>query len=529
MDKPNIILTGFMGTGKTTVGTRLAQQMDYDFVDTDELIEAREGCRIADIFKDRGEAAFRALEAEVARELAARQGLVIATGGRLMLDTGNAAALGRSGRVFCLVATPEEIVARVSKDHEHRRPLLEVPNPIERVVELMHQRQDGYGQFPQMVTSQKNPDEVTQILSGLFQADPDLRLSITARDRRYEFIVGGGVLPFVRQLASIGGPVALITDTVVAELYANSCGPVDALVAVPTGVAHKSLATVEAVFAQLVDAGFDRQGTIVALGGAMISELAGFVAATYMRGVDCVQCPTSLLAMVDTSIGGKAAVDLPSGKNLMGTFKQPKAVIADIATLQTLPRRAFIAGLAEVIKHALIADPELLERVETVDWSQDENRRSSGRGILQTLVGQAIQVKVGLIQEDPFDQGRRMLLNLGHTFAHAIEQVGGAGINHGEAVAMGLAAAADLSRRLGHCPAAVPQRVEAVLGAVGLPTRIPGHIRPAQVSDAMRSDKKRRAGRQRFILLRAIGEVCVSDSVPMTALEQTLAAVSAAG
>ena len=345
MDKPNIILTGFMGTGKTTVGKRLAQQMDYAFVDTDELIEARQGCRIAEIFRERGETAFRALEAGVARELAARQGLVIATGGRLMLDADNAEALGRSGRVFCLVATPEEIMARVSQDHEHRRPLLEVPNPIERVVELMHQRQDGYGQFPQMVTSQKNPDEVTQILTGLFQADPDLRLSITACDRRYEFIVGGGILPFVRQLACLGGPVALITDTTVGALYAASCGAADALVTVPPGAEHKSLATVESVFAQLVDAGFDRQGTIVALGGAVISELAGFVAATYMRGVDCVQCPTSLLAMVDTSIGGKAAVDLPAGKNLMGTFKQPKAVIADIATLQTLPRRAFIAGL----------------------------------------------------------------------------------------------------------------------------------------------------------------------------------------
>ena len=153
----------------------------------------------------------------------------------------------------------------------------------------------------------------------------------------------------------------------------------------------------------------------------------------------------------------------------------------------------------------------------------------SASGALQALVGEALQVKVRLIQEDPFDQGRRMLLNLGHTFAHAIEQVSGESINHGEAVAMGLAAAADLSVRLGHCDGRVQRRICATLGGVGLPTRIPGHIRPDRVRDAMRSDKKRTAGRQRFILLRAIGEVFVSDSVPMTALDQTLKAVSAAG
>ena len=418
---------------------------------------------------------------------------------------------------------------RVSKDSAHRRPLLEAANPIERIVELMHQRQDGYGRFDQMVTSQKNPDEVTQILTGLYQAHPDLRLPITALDRRYEFIVGGGILPFVRQLAAISGPLALITDAPVGDLYAQSFGPVDAVIRVPAGAAAKNLATVETIFARLVDAGFDRQGTVVALGGAAISELAGFVAATYMRGVDCVQCPTSLLAMVDASIGGKAAVDLPAGKNLMGTFKQPKAVIADIATLQTLPRRAFVGALAEVIKHALIADADLLERVETVDWSRDENRRSSASGALQTLVGQAIQVKVHLIQEDPFDQGRRMLLNLGHTFAHAIEHAGGPEINHGEAVAMGLSAAADLSVRLGYCDPAVQRRIEAVLRGVGLPTRIPGHIAPDRVAAAMRSDKKRRAGRPRFVLLRAIGDVFVSDAVPAEVLSQTLGALSAVG
>ena len=197
MSKTNIILTGFMATGKTTVGRLLAEQLGYDFVDTDELIEARSGLTIAEIFREKGEAAFRKMEAAIAQELSAKEGLVVSTGGRLMLDAANAAALSRRGRVFCLVATPEEIMARAESDTEARRPLLEVANPIERIVELLKQRDEGYGRFPQMVTSDKIPEEVTSVLSGIIQADPDLRLSITAPSIRYEFIVGGGLLPLL--------------------------------------------------------------------------------------------------------------------------------------------------------------------------------------------------------------------------------------------------------------------------------------------------------------------------------------------
>jgi len=172
MSKPNIILTGFMATGKTTVGKLLAARLGYSFVDTDELIAARVGMTVADIFHDKGERIFREMEAELALELADKEGLVISTGGSFMLNPGNAAALGRTGRVFCLVATPEEIMERVSKDTHVRRPLLEVPNPILRVVELLHQRQEGYARFPQMVTSEKIPEEITSALMGIMSARP---------------------------------------------------------------------------------------------------------------------------------------------------------------------------------------------------------------------------------------------------------------------------------------------------------------------------------------------------------------------
>jgi 3-dehydroquinate synthase len=528
MSKPNIILTGFMATGKTTVGKMLAEQLKYEFVDTDDLIVERCGQTVAEIFREKGEAAFRHMEFEIAQELGEKEGFVVSTGGRLMLDPANAAALSRRGRVFCLVATPEEILQRVESDTQVRRPLLEVSNPIERIVDLMQQREDGYGRFPQMVTSQRSPDEVTRNMIGIFQANPDLRLSITAPDVRYEFIVGSGILPFISQLAGISGPIAIITDNHIGPLYAKSCGHTDAVISVPSGQQHKTLTTVQSICEELVEKGFDRSATIIALGGSVISGLAGFVAATYMRGIDIVQCPTSLLAMVDTSIGGKAGINLPQGKNLIGAFKQPKAVIADVATLQSLSPREFASGMAEVIKQSLIGDSDLFAKIENGTWIRKAGELQPPPAELQTLVAQAIQVKINIIQEDPFDRGRRAVLNLGHTFAHAIEIVTDHAVRHGEAVAMGLVAAANLSARLGHCSADLQKRIESALEATALPTCIPADVNPRRLLKVMASDKKKKAGRLRFVLLRDIGDVFVTDKVDQKAVIETLKELTAA-
>ncbi len=522
MSKPNIILTGFMATGKTTVGKMLAEQLKYEFVDTDDLIVKRYGQSVAEIFREKGEAAFRRMESEIAQELGEKEGLVVSTGGRLMLDPANAAALSRRGRVFCLVATPEEILQRVESDTQVRRPLLEVSNPIERIVDLMQQREEDYGRFPQMVTSQKTPDEVTRNLVGIFQANPDLRLSIAAPDVSYDFIVGGGILPFVYQLAGISGPVAVISDTNIAPLYAESCGHADAVITVPPGQQHKTLTTVQSICEELVEKGFDRSTTVIALGGSVISGLAGFVAAIYMRGIDIVQCPTSLLAMADTSIGGKAGINLPLGKNLIGAFKQPNAVIADVATLQSLSPQAFASGMAEVIKHGLIGDPDLFAKIEIGTWIRTAGELQPPLADLQTLVARAIQVKINIIQEDPFDRGRRNVLNLGHTFAHAIEIVSSHAVRHGEAVAMGLVAAANLSARLGYCSATLQNRIEASLEATALPTRIPADVHPEKLFKTMSIDKKKKAGRLRFVLLRDIGDVFVSGEVDRASVIETI-------
>jgi 3-dehydroquinate synthase len=527
-DNQNIVLTGFMGTGKTTVGKLLAKQLKRDFIDTDQLIEERQGLTIPEIFANLGESAFRRMEADIAEELGKSEGLVISTGGRLMLDPANVAALSRSGRVFCLVATPREILSRLVNDQDNRRPLLDVPNPSEQIVELLQKRKKGYQRFLKLATDDKQPADVTENLLEFIKKSPK-QFAIDNPAQPYEFIVGNGILPFTRQLAGTDGMLVVITDTVVGKLYARSCGSVDHVITIPAGSQYKTLTTVQAIYDQLLEIDFDRFGTIIALGGSVVGDISGFVAATFMRGVNLVQCPTSLLAMADTSIGGKNSLDLPQGKNLIGNFKQPSVVIADVATLATLPPEELLSGLAEVVKHGLLADTDLLEKIERGNWSLTAGSLNFSSSEIQTLVAQAIQTKITFVQEDPFEHGIRSHLNLGHTFAHAIEKVSKQAVRHGEAVAMGLVAAADLSARLGYCAPQLKKRIELILNKVGLPSRIPPTLSPESILNAMNRDKKRLAQSIRLVLPAKTGQVFVANDVPAADILTTLQAISGSG
>jgi 3-dehydroquinate synthase len=524
-DSQNIIFTGFMGTGKTTVGKMLAEKLGRDFIDTDDLIEERHGMTIPEIFSQLGEGAFRKMETEIAKELGQSKGLVISTGGRLMLDPANVEALSVNGRVFCLVATPQEILSRIEGDTDHHRPLLDVPNPGEQIVELLQERKKGYQRFLKMTTDEKDPGDITADLLD-FMEKSQKQFAVEIPSYPHEYIVGNGILPFTRQLAGTDGMLVVITDSVVGELYSRSCGSVDHVITIPDNRQKKTLATVQNIYDQLLGVGFDRSGTIVALGGSVIGDIAGFVAATFMRGVNLVQCPTSLLSMADTSIGGKNSLDLPQGKNLIGSFKQPSLVIADVATLMTLPGEEIISGMAEIIKHGLLADTDLLEKVEKGDWHLKSDFLHSAHSEIQSLVAQSIQVKISYVQKDPFDEGVRKQLNMGHTFAHAIEKVSNNSIRHGEAVAMGLAAAADLSVRLGYCDTHLRERIDSVLSKVGLPNRLPVDLSPELILDAMRQDKKRLGQSIRLVLPAEAGKVIVPDHITKEDILQTLETLS---
>jgi len=344
--------------------------------------------------------------------------------------------------------------------------------------------------------------------------------------RAYEVRVGKGLLDSP-QLATLvtGAQVFVLSDANVAPLYlervrAALAGKTMHSLVIPAGEQEKTLARFGEAMQALAGAGASRDVTVLALGGGVVGDLAGFVSACWMRGVPFVQLPTTLLAMVDSSVGGKTAVDLPAGKNLVGAFHQPAAVLADLDTLSTLPARELRAGLAEVVKAAAIADADFFAWLE----AKAEGLVAGDEGLLEHAIATAIAFKAGVVARDERERGERMLLNLGHTFGHAIETAQGyGGLLHGEAVAVGMVLAATLSSQLGRAPAADAQRLRALLTRLGLPTAVPAELDARELLAHMRLDKKAVSGVPRLILWRGIGQAEVVPAVAEDAVLRALA------
>lgn len=348
------------------------------------------------------------------------------------------------------------------------------------------------------------------------------RVRVDLGVRSYDVIIGSGLVSQAgRHLVPLlqKPRVAVITDENVGALYASPLtrsfreAGIDCLActAVPPGEASKSIALMEKLACQLLAAGVDRQTTLIALGGGVVGDLAGFLAATLLRGVDFVQLPTTLLAQVDSSVGGKTGVNLPAGKNLLGAFWQPRAVLADVASLATLPRRELLAGYAETVKYGLINDAAFF------DWLEKHGRDLlDGDGpALRHAVATSIAAKAAIVGRDERETagGPRALLNLGHSFGHALEALAGynGSLLHGEAVAIGMVMAFEFSARRGFCPDAEAARVRRHLAAAGLPVDLPAGVLPGAMLAAMRHDKKAEAGRIRLVLARGIGQAFMGE------------------
>jgi 3-dehydroquinate synthase len=345
--------------------------------------------------------------------------------------------------------------------------------------------------------------------------------------RGYDIHVGAGLIDRLAEWIAPLAPtsILLVSDPAVAPLYAQravaSLQTVarTAVFVLEAGESGKDLAAAARVIDALVAAHADRRSVLVALGGGVIGDIAGFGAGIFMRGIRFVQVPTTLLAQVDSSVGGKTGVNHPTGKNLIGVFHQPSAVVADLATLRTLPERELSAGLAEILKHGLLGDADYFASVE----ADLPRLRACDAQALAPVVLRSCEIKAAIVARDERESGERALLNLGHTFGHAIEALTGYGRwLHGEAVGCGLCLAADLSARLGLLPADQVRRVERAVAGAGLPTRIAGLSRDAALQ-SMRGDKKSEAGRIRFIVLERVG-CAVQRTVPPDVLDQTLAA-----
>ncbi|MFM9914469.1 MAG: 3-dehydroquinate synthase [Rhizobacter sp.] len=340
---------------------------------------------------------------------------------------------------------------------------------------------------------------------------PSAHVSIDLADRRYDILIGSGLLDRATDVAC--GPrtseALIVTNTTVAPLYAERVRQVLAAhhsrvhtIALPDGEAHKDWDTLNLIFDKLLGEGFDRRVVLYALGGGVIGDMTGFAAACYMRGVSYVQIPTTLLAQVDSSVGGKTAINHPAGKNMIGAFYQPLKVIADLDTLDTLPDREISAGLAEVIKYGPIADDGFLGWIE----QHIDALRARDKAALAHAVQRSCEIKAWVVGQDERESGLRAILNFGHTFGHAIEAGLGYGKwLHGEAVGCGMVMAADLSARCGLIDAAYSKRIADLIERAGLPVRGP-RLGAARYLELMRIDKKSEAGQIRFVLIDAPGK-----------------------
>ena len=551
----SIVLIGLMGSGKTSTGRRLAQQLGLEFADADAEIEAAAGMSITEIFTRHGEAYFRDGERRVMARLLNEGPRVLATGGGAFMHEETRARIAASGISIWLKADLDVIWRRVRK--RSHRPLLQGGDPEQTLRTLLEQRYPVYARADITVISRDGPQDlaVEEAIEGLefflrFSPDPpplvsprssavsygqpgtsaqvfssQARVDVELGARSYAILIGEGLIAeagnHIRRLAPRAA-CAIVTDENVAKLHLPALEHAldearvrHSRVVVAPGEGSKSFAEYARVCNALIGAKLERGDVIVALGGGVVGDLAGFAAATLRRGMRFIQAPTTLLAQVDSSVGGKTGINAPLGKNLIGAFHQPLLVLADTATLDTLPPREFRAGYAEIVKYGLIGD------VGFYAWLEAHWREvfEGGAERVQAIAA-SCKAKAAIVARDEYEEGDRALLNLGHTFGHALERItayDGTRLVHGEAVAIGMACALRFSVRRGLCGAQDQERVEAHLQDVGLPVRladIPGlNAGAEEILDAMYQDKKVAHGALTFILARAIGDCFIAKNV----------------
>jgi len=553
----NLVLTGFMGTGKSAVGREVAHRLGLEFVDMDETIEERSSMSISEIFSQHGESEFRNRESALCQELRGRHGLVIATGGGALLYAANRELMESNSLVVCLTCDEEALLRRLRESSD--RPLLEGRDRVGEIRRLLAERRDAYQAMEaQLDTTGKTISDVATEVVNLWRAWLDqgvgsvstgssgiVSIPVAAPSYRYEIHLGSGALETlgdrIWKLAQ-RGKVALVSNPLVARLHAEQAtesihgvGMCSFNALIQDGEQHKTLHTVSTLYDRFLSEGLDRTGVVVALGGGVVGDVAGFAAASYMRGLPFVQVPTTLLSMVDSSVGGKTGVDLPAGKNLVGAFKHPASVVADPDVLRTLPACELRNGLAEMIKGAIIGDPELFDTLESrasavgAALSNGDEERLWKTLDWPWAIECALKVKIRVVEQDPGEQGLRAVLNLGHTTAHALERLSNYGLPHGEAVSIGLVVACRLAVALGQAESLLPARVAAVLQGVGLPSELPT-VDASDIVQAMQSDKKKSGQKLRWVLPRGIGDVVYGRRVPgedvLAVLEAALAGPS---
>ena len=525
----HIFLYGPPGSGKSTIGRILAKRLELPFADLDDVIERDAQQRVSDIFASEGEAGFRARESAALAQAAQERPAVIALGGGALLSPDNRALAERAGTILCFEADAATLETRVSRT-PGKRPLLTAASPVAK---LLSERAPHYASFPRRLAVSDCPPEETadraQAALGLYR--------VSGMGAAYDVRAGDGLLATAgacfRELGC-GDRTVIVGDTHTLPLYGERVaaslrahGITATLAAIPAGETTKTIETVASLWSAFLQAGIERGHAVIALGGGVVGDLTGFAASTWLRGVRWIGLPTTLLAMVDSGLGGKTGADLPEGKNLIGAFHPPALVLADTTTLATLPARELRCGLAEAIKHAVISDPGLLDALPRFAFCKDSADDTPCQCLadaewLAAFVARAMAVKVSVIRQDPFEKGIRAALNLGHTLGHGIEKATDFAVRHGEAVAIGTVLEARLAELLDLASLGLADRIAELFAAVGLPVAMPDGIDQKVVLAAMSLDKKKAGGQVRFALPAAIGDVRTGVTVPSEMLERVL-------
>jgi 3-dehydroquinate synthase len=519
-----------MGSGKTTAGRAAAAELGLLFFDLDDVITRRAGMAIAEIFKRDGEEGFRTLEKQALKDAAKLSASVIAVGGGAVTQDAFS-ALAATGTVVVLQCDPATAAQRLGGEAA-QRPLLQASNGTgiaERLTELNTLRAEAYATAGELLdTTNLTPQQVATALCDRVRADVSRPLvEIECKAPAHGSVVIGSLTAaqlatHIREKIPSANAAVVVADAAVKDGLGrglknalHESGLQTSLLSLPAGEQAKTLENLASLWTSFTEIGLSQRDLVVAVGGGATTDTAGFAAASFARGVVLVNVPTTLLAMVDASIGGKVGINFANTKNAVGAIHQAVLVVIDVANLEGLPATALRQGLSETVKAAILASPLVIDSLEQADL---DDQGMPDRRLLTWLIEQAVRIKVGYVNADLKDTQLRHSLNLGHTFAHALESVTEYKMSHGDAVAVGMINAARLGESVGVTAPGTAARIEKLLTRLGLPVAIPDDIDLDVAAERMRTDKKQRNRRNVFVVPAADGCALVTGVEPRQAL-----------
>lgn len=522
----NISLIGYRGVGKTSLGKKLSTSLGMNFVDVDSCIESKIG-NIKDFFSQKGEDEFRKIEASVLKEILKKNSnSVISHGGGVILDNKNIFQIKLHSKVVFLNLDNETILKRINNDTLNERPALTNMPLTEEVASTLKHRLPLYNKCADAVvnlqdsTSEENLSKLLQITTHLKAGHKRKVIDFDSiKLESYKILIQRGIFTAIAKDLDVGNKYLIIADDNISNLYAHDLKQLFeneskecSIINFPAGEKHKSLNTFNLIHEQ-IDLSLDRQSCIIALGGGVTGDLAGFIASTYMRGISYVQVPTSLLSMVDSSIGGKLGVNTKRGKNSVGVFNNPSRVYIDPLLLVTLPNTYLKDGLVEAIKHGLISNRNYFNFIK----DNKENILSMNTDTLTNLIYESIKIKSDIVKKDEKENDIRRVLNFGHTIGHTLEEVCGYGkVSHGYGVAIGSIAASFISLSRGLIDKKIFQDIEEIYSLFNIPTSLQDiqlHVEPQKILDFLIHDKKNVSGKITFVLLKDIGKPLIVDNI----------------